>query len=141
MTAPIQTPAGFAPAYAIGFSSPAQTLQVASDETPLPVALASPVAPPPLAGSSGIAVVAGPFYAVPGRPVILTLSGEWTGSVSITRSTDGGLTRHALTVGGAPWGRFTGNACEPVWEETDPAATLHLELAPASGTITYRLGH
>jgi hypothetical protein len=34
---------------------------------------------------------------------------------------------------------FSGNACEPVWDETESAATFYLQLAPTSGAVTYRL--
>lgn len=141
MTASIQTPAGFAPAYAIGFAGADQSLQLASSEQPLPVALATPPTAPALAGTTAASLLAGPFVPVTGRAIMLTLAGDWQGTVTLLRSTDGGTTRHPVTAGGLPWGSFTANACEAVWEEFDPLATLYLELEPASGTISYRMGH
>ena len=83
--------------------------------------------------------IAGTFVPVSGRPVVVTLSGDWQGSVRIERSVDGGATRHALTVGGLNWGEFTANACEPVWSEEEQGAELYLAIAITSGTVAYRL--
>ena len=44
-----------------------------------------------------------------------------------------------LAVAGAAWAQFTGNACEPVWEEIDPEATLYLDIALTAGTLHYRI--
>ena len=140
-TSPIHNPARFVPVYGVGFTAPTGTIDAVSRESPLPVSLAAPAAAEPVSGSTSLDIVAGPFVPTPGAPVTLVLGGEWTGLVRVTRSTDGGATRHPLTVAGAPWARFTANACEPVWEESDPAATLYAEIAITSGSLDYRLGH
>ena len=70
---------------------------------------------------------------------MLSLTGTWQGTVQLMRSVDGGVTRHPLTIGGFTWGRYTGNACEPVWDEQEEGVELHLDIALASGTIGYRI--
>lgn len=139
---PVSAPAGFAPLAAIGFTQADATLAPVSTATPLPVAL-QPLPPlppvPPLEGTASGAAAAGPFAPEIGRPVILTLSGRWTGTVWLLRSADGGTTRTPLTVGGLPWASFTANCCEPVWEEGSSGAELYLDIALSSGTLAYRI--
>lgn len=148
-TQEISLPAGYAPAFAIGFAADSGELSIVERVKPLPVALAddapirieavSPAVPAPLEGQTAASIVAGPFVPVSGKPVILQLSGTWSGTVQVQRSVDAGTTRHDLTAGGAGWGLFSGNACEAVWAEEEAGAELYLEVAPASGTVEYRL--
>ena len=70
---------------------------------------------------------------------MLLLSGTWTGSVRVLRSTDAGTTKLPLTLGGIGWAQFTGNCCEPVWDESSVNALLYLDVTYASGTIVYRM--
>ena len=74
-----------------------------------------------------------------GRPIWLALSGTWTGSVALKRSTDGGATKLPLTAGGSAWGVFTGNACEQVIEESEAGAAYYLAVTVVSGTVAYRV--
>jgi hypothetical protein len=137
---PVTAPAGFAPVSAIGFAEADSSLSPVSALKPLPVmAVSAPVAAP-LAGSAGAAVMSGPFAPVSGKPIMLTLTGTWTGTVRVLRSVDGGTTKLPLTVGGLPWAALTANCCEPVWEEAASDAVLYLDLAIASGSVAYRLG-
>lgn len=138
---PISYPGRYAPGVALNFADATGAARQVSDSSPLPVALsgAGGPAPAPLAGTASSAVEAGPYAPVGGKPLILALTGTWTGSVRLLRSVDGGATRLPLSLAGAPWGLFTAQACEPVWEETEEAATFYLELEPASGSIVYRL--
>lgn len=109
---------------------------------PLPVIQVSPASTPPVApltGSTAANLIAGPFEPRPGVPVMLQLSGVWSGTVQVMRTIDDGLTRSPLTVGGVTWARFSANACEPVWEETEGGAELYLDIAIGSGTLTYRV--
>ncbi len=69
----------------------------------------------------------------------LQLSGNWQGTVSLQRSTDSGATRQGLTVGGTPWASFSGNANEPVWQETEADTSFWLAITLTSGTLSYRL--
>lgn len=148
-TKPISLPAGYAPAFAIGYSGPTGDLAVVDGATPLPVALsastvlsvqqASVTAPAALEGSATAALLTGPFTPQAGRPVMITLSGTWQGQVQVQRSADAGATRHKLTAAGLPWGNYTGNACEVVWIENEDAARLYLDIAVTSGTLTYRI--
>lgn len=136
---PVSAPAGFAPLAAIGFSQPDATLSAVSATSPLPVVLGAAPAAPALVGTASGASLAGPFAPAPGRPVVLALSGTWTGTVRLMRSTDGGTTRLPLTVGGLPWASFTANCCEAVWEESVSGAELYLDIALASGALSYRV--
>lgn len=142
---PVRTPGGFAPAFALGQAGPDGQLLLVSADNPLPVSgmgsgsAAPPPAPPPLAGTASNATMAGPYKPVPGRPVYLQLGGAWQGRVRLLRSVDGGATKMPLTIAGQPWASFTAPACEAVWEESEDAARLYLDLQPASGTIAYRV--
>jgi hypothetical protein len=93
----------------------------------------------PLTGTANGNSEAGAFAAVPGRPIWITLSGEWTGTVSVYRSVDSGATKLPLTIAGQPWGVYTGNANEEVAEETVTGATYYLEFALTDGTVDYRV--
>ena len=146
---PISLPAGYAPAFAVGYSTQDGQLAVVDDATPLPVSFSTtqpiPVdvsggpAPAPLVGQADAAVLAGPFEPAANRPVFVTLAGTWQGRVQVERSTDGGATRHPLTVAGLAWGGFTANACEPVWVENEAGAQLYLAIEVTSGTLDYRV--
>jgi len=137
---PINAPAGFAPEIAIAYAAADGSAQLVTPAAPLPIVQIPFVPVAPLAGFAATGGQAGPFKAQPGRPVILTLSGTWTGQVSLLRSTNNGTTKLALTAMGQPYGVFVANACEPVWEESEADAALYLDLAIASGTLSYRLG-
>ena len=141
MTSPtpsISVPAGFAPAYAVGYSAPDGALAIASHAAPLPVSTSAP-APTPLAGEAAASEVAGPFEATAGRTINVALDGEWTGTVRLLRSTDGGLTRAPLRVGGASWGKFTESGCEQAWSETEDGASFYLDIELTSGAVIYRV--
>ena len=138
-TYPIEAPGGFAPVFALGSDDGSGQLALVSHGAPLPTVALAPTAPAPLIGNASNAMVAGPFEPTPLAPVFLTLTGEWTGMVRILRSIDGGATRHPLTIAGSEWAVFYSNACEPVWQEGERGALLYLDIAPTSGTLTYRI--
>ncbi len=138
MPIPIQSPSGYAATRAVVFADANGDAQLASAATPLPVAFGAPTVAA-LTGSTATSAVLGPFQPVLGRAVVLALGGSWTGTVKVLRSTDGGTTKLPLTVAGAVWAQFTGNACEPVWEESEASATLWLDAVLTSGAISYRL--
>jgi hypothetical protein len=138
---PVTAPARFVPTYAVGFSSSAGELSPVSASSPLPVASSVAAAASPLEGTASTTGMIGPFAPTLGLAVALVLRGTWSGSVALVRSTDGGTSFNPLTAAGQPWARFTGNACEAVWEENDPAGRLYLDVTLASGSVTYRLGH
>ncbi len=146
---PISLPAGYAPAFAIGFSADTGELSIVENSNPLPVSIAddtpilvqitAPTPPAPLEGQTGSSIAIGPFVAISGRPVMIQISGVWQGTVQVQRSVDSGLTRHNLTAAGQPWGQFKANACEPVWSEQEAGAELYLDISVDSGTVEYRL--
>lgn len=136
---PLQTPGGFAPLYAAGFDDGTGHLAHVTASSPLPVHTVWPVTAQPLEGTLTGSATLGPYTPAPQAPIICTLSGDFSGSVRIMRSVDGGATLFPLTLGGAPWGEFAAPACEPVWAESEDGATLWLECSIASGTLGYRL--
>ncbi|MBX7528000.1 hypothetical protein [Qipengyuania vesicularis] len=136
---PLQIPAGFAPAFALGIDDGQGNLELVAQGSPLPVYQAAPAAPAALDGQTTSNVIVGPFAPTVATPVFLTLAGDWEGTVTLKRSTDGGATLHPLTAAGSAWGIYRANACEPVWEEGEEDATLWLDCAVNSGTLAYRL--
>lgn len=75
-----------------------------------------------------------------GRNLYLTLSGTWTGTVQLQRSTDAGATWNAVTYGGGlPWGKYTANCDEVVETPTDGASQYRLNIDIATGSLRYRL--
>lgn len=136
---PLQTPGGFAPAFALGLDDGTGNLALVADSRPLPVQAAPPAVPAPLEGQATADLLAGPFAPAAMTPVFCSLAGAWEGSVTLKRSTDGGATLQPLTLAGSAWGVFHANACEPVWEESEEGASLWLDCRITSGTLTYRL--
>lgn len=137
-TAPIESPSGYAISSVAAFADQDGNAQLVSAIMPLPVAIGQ-MAGSSLAATTATSVVAGPFVPVVGRSVMLSLQGTWTGTIKVLRSTDGGTTKVPLTVAGSPWAQFSANCCEPVWDESDAAATLYLDIGLASGSVSYRL--
>ena len=136
---PIQTPGGYAPAFAMGVDDEAGNLSLIARSRPLPVETQLPQGPAPLEGETAGTFVAGPFEPAPLSPVFCTLGGDWEGTVTILRSVDGGSSLHPLTLAGSPWGLFTANVCEPVWQDSEQGASLYLHCVITAGTIAYRL--
>lgn len=134
----ISTPAGFAPAYAVGFSDPDGRLALVSSVSPLPVATSAP-APAALSGEAAASQTAGPFAATAGRVIVVSLDGVWQGTVQLLRSTDGGTTKAPLRVGGSAWAQYTTPGCEQAWTETEEGVTFYLDIVLNSGTVTYRV--
>jgi len=93
----------------------------------------------PLEGPASATTTVGPFSPVLGRPIIITLTGDWDGSVQLVRSIDAGATLLPITIGGTAWGSYTGNVNEPVWSESEAAATFFLKIMLTAGTVDYRL--
>lgn len=138
MPTPIQNPASYIPVQAVAFALPDGNSSLVSAGQPLPVTTVAPAAMP-LAGTATATGQLGPFLPAAGRPVVLSLSGSWVGTVRVLRSADEGGTRLPLTIAGEPWGEFSANACEVVWEEYEEGARLYLDITLASGSLTYRV--
>ena len=140
---PISYPARYAPGVALNYSDGSGDAILVSQAAPLPVSIsAAPsgsAVPTPLTGTAQTARTVGSFVPVAARPILLTLSGTWTGTARLLRSIDGGVTRLPVTLAGAPWGEYTANINEPVWEENEAPAVFYLQLTPLSGSIVYRL--
>jgi len=137
---PAATPSGYITYHALAYADNPQQPVAVGPQTPLPAALATmPAKSVAIAGTTSASGLFGPFTPELGRPIWATLSGAWTGSVQLLRSSDGGATRYPLTIGGEAWAGFTGNACEQVAEETEHGATHYLDVALGTGTLTYRV--
>ncbi len=136
---PVTTPASYAPISAVGYAEADSTLSPVSADKPLPVSTVSVPAPAALAGTAAASAVVGPFTPNSNKPVVLALSGSWSGVVKVLRSTDGGTTKLPITAAGLVWGQFSANCCEPVWEESVSGAALYLDIALSSGSLTYRM--
>lgn len=140
---PISYPARFAPGVALNYADVSGNATLVSQSAPLPVSISAAssgsTAPAPLSGTTTIAKTVGSFVPVVARPIVVTLTGTWTGSVKLLRSIDGGVTKQSLTLAGAPWGEYIANVNEPAWEENELAAVFYLQLTPLTGTISYRL--
>lgn len=133
-------PAGYVPRMSMCFSDANGITEEVKASNPLPVNLQPRLASAPLDGAANASVLAGPFAPISDRAIMLTLSGTWTGSVRLLRSTDQGVTKLGLTALGSPYGLFQTNLCEPVWEEAESGATLYLDITVTSGNVIYRMG-
>ena len=99
-----------------------------------------PATSTPLTGTAAASVTTGAFTPELGRPIWVTLSGSWAGSVQLLRSTDGGTTKLPLTYpDGSPRGSWTAAVNAPVSEESCAGATYYLAFARTSGTLTYEV--
>ncbi len=87
---PVHTPAGFAPAFALGYSDEDGNLVLAKSSAPIPVSAGDRARPGALEGSTAASAIVGPFSPVSQISVMLELAGEWTGTVQLQRSSDGG---------------------------------------------------
>lgn len=141
MSKEIRLPAGYAPAFALGMADSNGQFSVVDESRPLPVVMKK--APTSggtlLEGETQATVEIGPFQPTLDSPIIVALTGTWTGQVRLTRSTDSGITRLPLTVGGNPWAVYGGNVCEQAWVETENGATYFLDVIVSSGTVKYRV--
>jgi len=95
----------------------------------------------PVSGSASVGTTTSPVFTPQlGRDMYLTLSGGWTGTVRVQRSTDNGVTWNNITIGGGqPWGVYTEACDEVVDTPTDGASRYRLSLVISTGTVTYRL--
>ncbi|HEY0314926.1 MAG TPA: hypothetical protein VGC28_01520 [Sphingomonas sp.] len=137
----IDSPAAFVPLHALSFGTKGDPAVPVDHANPLPITgLTLAASSTPLAGGTAAAATVGPFAPQLGRAIWLTLSGSWSGSAQLLRSTDGGATRLPLTYGdGTAKPAWTGNLNAAVAEESVVTATYWLALAPTAGTVSYRL--
>lgn len=107
----VGAPGGFVPQIALTLGA-RDGVAVAVDRTnPLPMrAVATAAASVPLAGTLAESGVVGPFTPELMRAITVTLAGEWSGTVSVLRSSDGGATRAQWAGLAARLGREASNA-------------------------------
>lgn len=137
----VALPAGYITGQAIAYATAADHAVLVSAATPLPVTSTRGAATSTmLAGTTAASVAIGPFVPELGRPVWLTLSGSWAGSVQLLRSIDGGTTKLPITwPDGSARGTYTGNLNAAVVEESCSGATWYLAVTLSSGTLSYRM--
>ncbi len=137
----VETPASFVPQVAIAFGSVGGAASVVDAACPLPTRNVGVAADSvPLAGTSAATGTFGPFAPDLSRAIWVTLSGSWSGSVQLLRSTDGGTTNRAITTSdGTPKGQWSGNVNAPITEETVAGAHYYLAVTLTSGTLAYEV--
>lgn len=134
----VDSPAGFVPRQAVSFGGEDTAAVAVTRTTPLPTeAITAPATSTPLIGTSTAAQVAGPFVPDLGRNIVVALSGNWSGTVQLLRSTDGGATRLPLTPAGITMGQYGAPGVDTPWVETEAGAAFYLSL-PGAG-ISYRV--
>ena len=142
MSKEIRLPAGYAPAFADGISDQSGNFMAVDETTRLPVIVQkkSPSASAALvAGCTRNSTAIGPITVAQELPIVVALTGTWSGEVRLLRSTDEGGTRLPLTVAGNPWAVFAGNVCEQAWVETEKGVKFYLDITVANGTVQYRV--
>lgn len=89
-----EAPAGYARVTALRFGAQGRAATPIDAYHPLPVrgATVAAAAATPLAGATSATGVEGQFAPELARPIVLTHSGSWMGSVQLLRSVDGGAT-------------------------------------------------
>jgi hypothetical protein len=138
-TLPIQAPAGYVPQHALAFATASGAAVPVSQTDPLPVSSQlSAATSVSLSGTIGASGTVGPFAPQTGRPIWVSLSGNWTGSAALLRSTDGGTTRLPATLGETAL-VWSANRSEAATEESCTGATYYLAVNLVAGSLTYRL--
>ena len=136
----IEARGGFTPTFAMAFGAMGGDARQVEPAAPLPVQPGfAPSTAIPLTGTASASGQFGPFVPEPGRPIWLTLSGTWSGTVTVLRSTDGGTTRLPLTLAGGAWGSFSANVQEVVGEESVAGSTWWLDVQRQSGTLAFEV--
>lgn len=141
MPTPVLTPAGFAPGQAMYVTGPTGQADPVSANNPMPSQPSyGAAASTAVSGAASTSGNSNPFTPDLGRAIWVRLSGSWTGTAQLTRSTDGGATWYPITTGsGTVKGLWTGNVNAPITEETCKGAIYRLEIALTSGTINYEV--
>lgn len=141
-TGTVTAPAGYVPRQAISFGSEGAAAIAVDDSNPLPVRPIASVGATstPLAATTTASGASAAFAPQLSRAIWLTLSGVWTGSVTLQRSTDAGATWNALTYGdGSARPAWTANMQATIAEETVAGATYRLLITITSGSLSYRM--
>lgn len=136
---PITNPAAYVAPIAVAFGDLDNNALTVTAETPLPVSIRAEAATTaPLNGTLSEDEASGAFAATSGRPIWLTLSGEWSGQAKLQRSADG-ITWRDITLAGEPWGQFSRNICEQIITESEGGTYYRLTAQILSGTIAFRI--
>lgn len=137
----VALPAGYVTGQAVAYTTAADHAVLVSAAAPLPVATTRGASTATaLAGTTATSTTLGPFTPELGRPIWLTLSGSWAGTVQLQRSTDSGTTKLPITfLDGSARGSWTGAVNAAVAEESCAGATYYLVVTLSSGTLAYRL--
>lgn len=137
----VEAPGGFVPQIALTFGARDGVAVAVDRANPLPTrAVTAAAGSVPLAGASAESGMFGPFAPDLSRAIVVTLAGEWSGTVTLLRSSDNGATRRPLTfIDGSPKGVWSGNVNAAIGEESVAGATYYLLFARTAGTLSYRV--
>lgn len=135
----INPPGSFIPAQGLAFGAPGSQAVYVDGENPLPVVAARPVTgSTPVSGTLSVSDSSSAFLPDLDRPIWLTLSGSWAGTVALERSVDAGDTWQPATLGGVALS-WTARVNEPVAVESVPGARWRIAFARTSGALTYEV--
>lgn len=137
----VEAPGGFVPQIALTFGARDGAAVAVDRGNPLPTrVLTGAAGSVPLAGLMAEGGTAGPFVPELARAIVVTLWGEWSGAVTLLRSSDNGATRRPLTfVDGSPKGQWSGNVNVAIGEESVAGASYYLQFTRTAGTLGYRM--
>lgn len=94
---------------------------------------------PAIAGTLTSSGLVGPFIPSGPAAIVIQLDGDWSGTVRLVRSVDGGQSISPLKIAGSDWAVYTANGVEQAWTETEAGATFYLNAEITSGTLAYRV--
>lgn len=84
--------------------------------------------------------VSAEFVPIPDRPIRFDRWGGGTGTAQVMSSTDGGVTKLPITIGGTPWATFTGDCGdEEVCTPTQYGRTYFVVFTGIAGTVNWGL--
>jgi len=136
----VGAPGGFVPQIALTFGARDGAAVAVDRANPLPTRAVTAAAAVPLAGTMNESGTVGPFAPDLSRAIVVTLAGEWSGAVTLLRSSDNGATRRPLTfIDGSAKGVWSGNVNAAIGEESVAGATYYLQFARSAGTLVYRV--
>jgi hypothetical protein len=93
----------------------------------------------PLSNTVSVSGTSVMFVPQLGYKIYLTLSGTWSGTVTLQMSRDGGASWGSITASGEIIGFYSGNCDESITLVSDPLVRFRLVYTIDSGSLTYRL--
>lgn len=135
----VRNPAAYVTPVAIGTTDASGNLSLIGNGSPLPIALSPTPGAPAIAGTLTSSGLVGPFIPSGPAAIVIQLDGDWSGTVRLVRSVDGGQSVSPLKIAGSEWAVYTANGVEQAWTETEAGASFYLNAEITSGTLAYRV--